>query len=128
MGKVEIEIDGKIARIYLNRPKVLNAIDTELPYLLSCAVKEVGDNDEVHVIILSGRGDAFCAGYDLTAFAEDLDIERNTVTYQLSNDAEGRFQIHPMTGEVTVKNGRLKLPKEHGLGVKLKHTKNKDLQ
>ena len=66
MGKVEIEIDGKIARIYLNRPKVLNAIDTELPSLLSKAVKEAGDNDDVHVIILSGRGDAFCAGYDLT--------------------------------------------------------------
>ena len=50
MGKVEIEIDGKIARIYLNRPKVLNAIDTELPSLLSKAVKEAGDNDNVHLL------------------------------------------------------------------------------
>ena len=73
MSKVELEIDGKIARIYLNRPKVLNAIDTELPRLLSKAVKKASNNDEVHVIILAGRGEAFCAGYDLTAFAQEKD-------------------------------------------------------
>ena len=44
-------------------------------------------------------------------------------------DLDGNLLIEddPYQG-VTVKNGRLKLPKEHGLGVKLKHTKNKDLQ
>ena len=44
-------------------------------------------------------------------------------------DLDGNLLIEddPYWG-VTVKNGRLKLPKEHGLGVKLKHTKNKDLQ
>jgi enoyl-CoA hydratase len=73
MAKVELEIDGKIARIYLNRPKVLNAIDTELPSLLSSAVKKAADNEGVHVIILSGKGDGFCAGYDLAAFAEEKD-------------------------------------------------------
>ena len=52
---------------------MLNAIDTELPCLLSKAVKEVSDNDDVHVIILAGRGGAFCAGYDLNAFAQDKD-------------------------------------------------------
>ena len=73
MPKVEIEIDGKIARIFLNRPEVLNAIDMEVPSLLSKAVKQADENDEVHVIILAGRGDAFCAGYDLTAFAQEKD-------------------------------------------------------
>ena len=44
-------------------------------------------------------------------------------------DLDGNLLIEddPYQG-VTVKNGRLKLPKEHGLGVKLKNTKNKDLQ
>ena len=63
-----MEIDGKIARIYLNRPQVLNAIDLDLPSLLSNAVRDAGDNDDVHVIILSGRGDAFCAGADLKSY------------------------------------------------------------
>ena len=71
MNKVELEIDGKIARIWLNRPEVLNAIDHEVPGLLSKAVNEADCNTGVHVIILSGRGKAFCAGYDLKAYAKE---------------------------------------------------------
>ena len=69
MSKVLLEIDGKIARITLNRPEVLNAIDHEVPAMLSEAVVEADNNEQVHVIILSGKGDAFCAGYDLKAYA-----------------------------------------------------------
>ncbi len=46
-------VAGRIARITLNRPARLNAID-----------------DKVHVILLAGAGKAFCAGYDLKKFAE----------------------------------------------------------
>ncbi|MFK7935311.1 MAG: cadherin domain-containing protein [Saprospiraceae bacterium] len=42
----------------------------------------------------------------LTAFAEDLDVTDN-VTYSLSDDADGRFQIDPMSGEVTVADNSL---------------------
>ena len=71
MRKVLLEIDGKIARITLNRPEVLNAIDHEVPAMLSEAVIEADNNEQVHVIILSGKGDAFCAGYDLKAYANE---------------------------------------------------------
>ena len=62
--------DGRIARIKLNRPEVLNAINDELPHDLARCVQEANDDDDVHVIILSGGGRAFCAGYDLTYYAE----------------------------------------------------------
>lgn len=65
------ERDGRIARIALNRPERLNAIDGELPRDLRDAVAEADRDDRVHVIVLSGRGRAFCAGYDLTLYAED---------------------------------------------------------
>ena len=71
MSKVLLEIDGKVARITLNRPEVLNAIDHEVPAMLSEAVIEADNNEQVHVIILSGKGDAFCAGYDLKAYANE---------------------------------------------------------
>ena len=45
MSKVLLEIDGKVARITLNRPEVLNAIDQEVPALLSEAVVEADNND-----------------------------------------------------------------------------------
>ena len=62
--------DGRIARIKLNRPDVLNAINDELPHDLARCVLEANDDDDVHVIILSGEGRAFCSGYDLTYYAE----------------------------------------------------------
>ena len=71
MSKVLLEIDGKVARITLNRPEVLNAIDHEVPAMLSEAVIEADNNEQVHVIVLSGKGDAFCAGYDLKAYAKE---------------------------------------------------------
>lgn len=70
MSKVLYEKTGRIGRITLNRPDVLNAIDDEVPGLLSGAVAEVNADPDVHAIILSGNGPAFCAGYDLTFYAE----------------------------------------------------------
>lgn len=69
MSKVLIERSGRIGRIVLNRPEVLNAIDDEVPALLSEAVATANADPAVHVIVLSGKGKAFCAGYDLTFYA-----------------------------------------------------------
>lgn len=70
MTKVLYEKDGRIGRVTLNRPEVLNAIDDELPVELAAAIARANADAGVHVIILAGAGRAFCAGYDLTAYAE----------------------------------------------------------
>ena len=70
MSKVLFERTGRIARITLNRPDAMNAIDDELPGLLSRAVEQANADSEVHAIVLSGNGKAFCAGYDLKFYAE----------------------------------------------------------
>ncbi|HXH18078.1 MAG TPA: crotonase/enoyl-CoA hydratase family protein [Chitinophagales bacterium] len=64
------EKDGRIARIRLNRPEHLNAITDGIPQSIAEKVKRANDDDDVHVIILSGAGKAFCSGYDLKQFAE----------------------------------------------------------
>ena len=70
MSKVIYEKDGRIGRITLNRPEVLNAIDDEVPAALAAAVEAASGDPGVHVIVLSGAGRAFCAGYDLACYAE----------------------------------------------------------
>jgi len=68
--KVLFEKTGRIGRITLNRPKVMNAIDDEVPQLLAEAVAMADADPDIHLSILSGNGAAFCAGYDLTYYAE----------------------------------------------------------
>ena len=64
------EQSGRIAHITLNRPDALNAIDEALPSALEAAVIRANADESTRVIILSGAGRAFCAGYDLDVFAE----------------------------------------------------------
>ena len=62
--------DGRIARITLNRPEVLNAINDEMPRDLAATVARGDADPQVHVMVLSGAGEGFCAGYDLKYYAE----------------------------------------------------------
>ena len=70
MSKVLYEKDGRIGRITLNRPEVMNAIDDDLPSELASAVAQADADTGVHVMVLSGNGPAFCAGYDLAHYAQ----------------------------------------------------------
>ncbi len=66
------QVTGRIARITFNRPDQGNAITRDTPVDLAHAVERADLDPRVHVMLLSGRGKGFCGGYDLTAFAEDL--------------------------------------------------------
>ena len=63
-------VTGRIARITLNRPARLNAIDERMPKDIRRAVEAANADERAHVIVLAGAGRAFCAGYDLKQFAE----------------------------------------------------------
>jgi enoyl-CoA hydratase len=63
-------VQGRIARITLNRPARLNAINRKMPGEIRRAVDAANADGRVHVIVLAGAGRAFCAGYDLKDFAE----------------------------------------------------------
>ena len=64
------EAAGRIARITLDRPERLNAIDEKMPGEIRAAVERANADDGIHVIVLQGAGRGFCSGYDLKAFAE----------------------------------------------------------
>jgi enoyl-CoA hydratase len=67
--KVKFAIQGRIARITLNRPEKLNALDPEMLAALEDAVSEGEQSREVRVIILEAAGEkAFCVGADILAW------------------------------------------------------------
>ena len=86
MAKVLYEKDGRIGRITLNRPDVMNAIDDDLPVELAAAVEKANSDHQVHVIVLSGAGRAFCAGYDLQYYAEAREGKGNDMTQDMPWD------------------------------------------
>src|SRR4249919_1163719 len=69
---VEYEVDGRVARITLNRPERGNAITPELIAQLVACVERADLDPGVHVLLLSGNGSGFCGGYDLVQSAEGM--------------------------------------------------------
>lgn len=70
MSTVEYEVDGRIARITLNRPDRGNGITPGLLKQLASCVERADLDPQVHVMLLSGNGSGFCGGYDLVDSAE----------------------------------------------------------
>jgi 2-ketocyclohexanecarboxyl-CoA hydrolase len=65
-----VELDGGIAWITINRPDRFNAFDAPAIRQLGEAIREIGRNPEIGVIVLTGAGDkAFCAGGDVGELA-----------------------------------------------------------
>ena len=60
----------RIARLLLNRPERLNAINNQTPREIRQAVEWAQDNPDIHVIVVEGAGKGFCGGYDLAETAE----------------------------------------------------------
>ena len=65
MNRVEIEHDGGVAVLRLNRPDVLNAIDQAMWMELLDAFRTVAATPSVRVCLLTGNGRGFCSGADL---------------------------------------------------------------
>jgi enoyl-CoA hydratase/carnithine racemase len=72
VSKLLYEKRDRIAYLTLNRPEAKNAIDPELHELLWNAWEDFRDDDAVDVAIVTGTGDAFCAGADLKTFIPPL--------------------------------------------------------
>lgn len=62
---LEVAVDGPIMHLTLDRPKKLNALDLDLVEALAAAQDTARQRTDIRVLILSGRGRAFCAGADL---------------------------------------------------------------
>jgi enoyl-CoA hydratase/carnithine racemase len=68
MSKLTYEKRDRIAYLMINRPEARNAIDPDVHRLMIEAWADFGEDDSVDVAILTGAGEAFCAGADLKTY------------------------------------------------------------
>ena len=68
MSKVLYEKRDRIAWVTINRPEARNAIDPDVHRLMIETWADFRDDDSVDVAILTGAGEAFCAGADLKTY------------------------------------------------------------
>ena len=64
------KVDGGIATIQLNRPKALNALNSDINHDIMEAIKLVQADESVRVLIMTGSERAFAAGADVKEMAE----------------------------------------------------------
>ena len=65
MNTLDIHIEGRVAKVFLNRPEVRNAFNDGVITELAETFTRLGQDPDVRVIVLGGYGKAFCAGADL---------------------------------------------------------------
>lgn len=69
-----LETLGPVARITLNRPRAMNALNLAILAELERGLAELARNDEIRVVVLTGNGPAFCAGADLKQVLAGADL------------------------------------------------------
>ena len=99
-----VETRGAVRILTLNRPDKRNALNTELSRMLLEALRTADDDEAIRCVVLTGAGQAFCAGADLTEF-KDLKDPKAAATR-----AELTMQLHlifskMVTPVVTAING-----------------------
>jgi enoyl-CoA hydratase len=72
-------VDGRVARITLNRPERGNSLTLATPRELAACVEQANLDPRVHVIALAGNGKGFCGGYDLIAAEGGMDQQPRVV-------------------------------------------------
>ncbi len=78
-GDLLSEVAGGVLRLTMNRPGSFNAMSAEMNLALTAALHDGAIRDDVRVIVLTGAGDAFCAGADISG-----------------EDAHARFDVRAM--------------------------------
>lgn len=72
---VNLYVNGRVATVELNRPEALNALNVEMLKGLAATFKKVSSLEEVDIVVLTGKGRAFCSGGDIKMMLSGLDTE-----------------------------------------------------
>jgi len=97
--RVDLDVDDGIARITVNRPEVLNALDEEVVGQLRARLEEALATPGLRAVVLAGAGKAFVAGADISFFVRNIeasDIERIVKFTRAGQDLLRRIETAPV--------------------------------
>jgi len=66
--RISVTVDSGVAHVLLNRPEKKNALDGDMFEGLRQAARDLAADPSIRVVVLSGAGDSFCSGIDLSNF------------------------------------------------------------
>ncbi len=94
MDVLEIDRRGPAAWLWLNRPELRNALNGELQDSLVNALKQLHGEKAIRVLVLAGRGEAFCAGGDLSRMAQAAKLTRARSRAEAGRFAKLLYRMH----------------------------------
>lgn len=95
---IDYAVEGPILTITLDRPDHLNAFTARMQHELIDAFDRADADDDVRVVIVTGRGRAFCAGADLSAGGDTFDASARGVA-----DADKVVNLRDGGGQVSLR-------------------------
>jgi|ECHhosMinimDraft_1075155.scaffolds.fasta_scaffold00493_6 enoyl-CoA hydratase/carnithine racemase len=87
---IDMEYKEGIAKVTLNRPEKLNALNLQMRLKLIETLRSINSSRDIRVVVITGKGRGFCAGADITG--EDIS------NIDLGKDLEGTF--YPILREI----------------------------
>jgi enoyl-CoA hydratase/carnithine racemase len=78
---IEVRVESGIAIVALNRPKVRNAVNDAMRVELVAILERLARDPAVRALVLTGNGEAFCAGGDIKAMAERLQADPGQIAF-----------------------------------------------
>jgi enoyl-CoA hydratase/carnithine racemase len=109
LEQVVLSSAGHVATITLNRPEQRNPLSAAMLRDLASALRWCKNENDVHVVVLTGAGRVFCAGADLSSFdgdtsaidkfrSRDLFVDLFVVMAELGKPIVGRINGHALAG------------------------------
>jgi len=98
---IEVNKEGAVGTIVLNRPEILNAINLEMIREITGAVNSFEKNADLRVIIFRSNGDHFSSGADLNWMQESMSQKAVQLTSE-SLELAKMFEAIAWSGKVTI--------------------------
>ena len=75
-GDVKVQVSGRVARVTIDRPAKRNALTQDMYRRITDALLEADSDGEIGAVLLTGVGDVFTAGNDLSDFASGASLDQ----------------------------------------------------